>query len=112
VVSTHSAQPHIAKVMTVASRHQQGTCIASSIQSESHLCDFWFFPILKHELQGQKFINAATATALYKKSGNGLLHMFEKRVAHYKICISYEGCFFKKETIPKPPESSVSGILS
>jgi hypothetical protein len=105
VVSTDSAQPHVANVMTGASRHQQDTCNTSSIQSESHHCDFWSFPVLKHELRGQKFINTATATTLYKKSGNGMLHMFEKWVGHCKLCIAYEGCYFEKETIPKPPES-------
>jgi histone-lysine N-methyltransferase SETMAR len=76
-------------------------------------CDFWAFAMLKHELQGQKFstdteVKKATAATLRKMSGNGLLQVFEKWVGCYKKCTAYEGCYFEKETVSKPQESSDS----
>jgi hypothetical protein len=71
------------------------------------------FATLKHELWVQKFSNdtevkQATAATLCKMSGNGLMHVFEKWMECCKKYIACEVCYFKKETVPKPQESSDS----
>jgi hypothetical protein len=67
--------------------------------------------IFTMELGGQKFstdtkVKQATTIILCKMSGNGLLHVFEKWVGRCKKCKVCEGYYFKKETVPKPQESS------
>jgi len=44
----------------------------------------------------------ATATALHKMSEYGLLHIFEKGVYRDRKCITCEGHYFSKVTMPKP----------
>jgi hypothetical protein len=53
-------------------------------------CDFWAFPIMKRELQGNQVIN-------------GLQHVFEKRVECHKKWIACQGRYLKKETVSAPP---------
>jgi hypothetical protein len=76
-------------------------------------CDFWAFSPVKRELRGTKFrsdkeIKISCSTVLLKLAANGLQHVFEKRVDHYKKCISCQERYFEKETVTAPPQSSDS----
>jgi hypothetical protein len=68
-------------------------------------CDFWAFPMLRHELWWQKFssvteVKQATSAILHKMSANGLLHMFEMWARHCKKCIACERFTSKKKQCP------------
>jgi hypothetical protein len=68
-------------------------------------CDFWTFPMLKHEVQGQKFstdteVKQVIDITLCTMYGNSPLHVFEKWVEHCKKCVAYEGITVRKKQCP------------
>jgi hypothetical protein len=65
-------------------------------------CDFWTFPVLKHEVHGQKFsmdteVKQVIDATLHMIYGNSHLHVFEKLVEHCKKYIAYVGITLKKK---------------
>jgi len=76
-------------------------------------CDFWAFPTLKIQLCGKRFslddeVRNATATVLKGMLQNNLFHVFESFIKCCKKCIQCEGCYFEKEKIVGPVQSSDS----
>jgi hypothetical protein len=83
-----NAWPHAAHVARETLADISATPVEHPPDIPDLTCDFWAFPMLKHEIQGQKFstnieVKVATTTVLSKMSGNGLLHVFEMWVGHY-----------------------------
>lgn len=103
------AQPHTVQVEISASVQVNGTS-AEKIPCNTDLCNFWAFPMLKHELQGLIFKSdgQVTQTPLQmneKHQKMGLLHAPEVGRKLQK-CIPCEGSYLKKETMPNPQNTS------
>ena len=105
------AQPHTVQEEISASVQVNGTTAEKiSCNSDLTLCDFWAFPMLKHELQGLIFKSdrQVTQTPLQmneKHQKMGLLHVPEVGGKLQK-CIPCEESYLKKETMPNPQNAS------
>jgi hypothetical protein len=107
-----NARPHIAAVALAALTEIGGTALQHPPYSLD--CDFWAFPTLKRQLHGKRFssddeVKNAMVTVLKGMSQNSLFHVFELLLKCCKKCVICEGCYFEKEKIVGPVESSDSG---
>ena len=109
-----NAHPHIAAVALAALAEIDGTALKHPPYSPDLApCDFWAFPTLKRQLHGKRFssddeVRNTTGTVLKGMSQNNLFHMFELFIKRCKKCVQFEGCYFEKEKIVGPVESSDS----
>ena len=109
-----NAQPHIAAVALAALTEIGGTALKHPPYSPDLVpSDFWAFPTLKRQLRGQRLssydeVRNAMAALLKGMSQNNLFHVFESFIKRCKKCIQCEGCYFEKEKIVGPVESSDS----
>jgi len=70
-------------------------------------------PNTKRQLRGKRFssddeLRNATAAVLKGMLQNNLFHVFESFIKRCKKCIQCEECYFEKEKIVGPVESSHS----
>jgi hypothetical protein len=100
-----NARPHVSNVAAQYLAPKNIECVPHPpYNPDLAPCDFFLFPRLKSELQGQRFDSSTAvlkrAEAVLKTmSKNGFQHVFQDWQTRWAKCIQLDGDYFEKDHI-------------
>jgi len=100
-----NGQPHTAQRATSESVQGSGTSVdITSCNSDFNLCDFWSFPTLKRELQGQILKSDGQATRAAVANVRKISENVSEVGRKLQKCDPCEGRYVKKGKYAKPSD--------